>query len=413
MLSLVSLVCATSMPAVSRPGEHPRPLSSSSLADASVAAGSIAASRVPSTPVGRSTHSLWSVASNPRSENPDLCPKSSTPFAHLLYPHHLYSPPRSDYPHLAVLHPSFVPSQFVAIATTREENQRSQKRTSGRGARKRSPISLGSQQPCPICSLPKEAVSSHQWTTLYGLLSDGLDPPRLLTPPPQSWKATNERLSLPPIVLGGGVFGYDYNTADDLESDIPEQTLRLAFRYGITTIDTSPYYTTSEAVLGRAFEAVADEFPRSTYQIITKAGRYGRTREDGFDYSPERIRRSISRSLALMKTDYLDGGTQEAWQEVVVMNDLRSVHARCRVRGRTRGRRCRGRNHGRGEWGGARGGSGEMGACVWRRGDCSRTWRSENPGRHGDAVRAEEGGRDSSSWLQWFVPSFSSLLREC
>ena len=57
---------------------------------------------------------------------------------------------------------------------------------------------------------------------------------------------------------------------------------------------------------------MADEFPRSTYQIITKAGRYGRSREDGFDYSPERIRRSIARSLELMKTDYLDGGKHAA-----------------------------------------------------------------------------------------------------
>lgn len=37
--------------------------------------------------------------------------------------------------------------------------------------------------------------------------------------------------------------GYDYNNSETLESDIPEQTLRLCFRYGITTVDTSPYYT--------------------------------------------------------------------------------------------------------------------------------------------------------------------------
>lgn len=52
---------------------------------------------------------------------------------------------------------------------------------------------------------------------------------------------------------------------------------------------------------------IADEFPRSSYQIITKAGRYGRTKETGFDYSPERIRSSIANSLKLMNTTYLDG----------------------------------------------------------------------------------------------------------
>lgn len=44
------------------------------------------------------------------------------------------------------------------------------------------------------------------------------------------------------------MFGYDYNTASTLESDVPEQAIRLCFRYGITTLDTSPYYTTSEKV---------------------------------------------------------------------------------------------------------------------------------------------------------------------
>jgi hypothetical protein len=65
--------------------------------------------------------------------------------------------------------------------------------------------------------------------------------------------------------------------------------------------------STSEAVLGKAFLKIAEEFPRSSYQIITKAGRYGRTKETGFDYSPERIRSSIANSLKLLNTTYLDG----------------------------------------------------------------------------------------------------------
>ncbi|GAA6036852.1 hypothetical protein JCM8097_006313 [Rhodosporidiobolus ruineniae] len=119
---------------------------------------------------------------------------------------------------------------------------------------------------------------------------------------------TNSPLKLSPLVLGAGVYGFDYNTADTLlESDIPEQAVRLAFRYGIRTLDTSPYYTTSEQVLGRVFKKIADEFPRESYQIITKAGRYGRTKEDGFDYRPERVRESVKKSMELMGTTYLDG----------------------------------------------------------------------------------------------------------
>ncbi|GAA5922308.1 D-arabinose 1-dehydrogenase (NAD(P)(+)) ARA2 [Sporobolomyces koalae] len=113
-------------------------------------------------------------------------------------------------------------------------------------------------------------------------------------------------LKLSPLVLGAGVYGYDYNTVSTLESTVPEDAIRLCFRYGITTLDTSPYYTTSETVLGKVFPKLADEFPRESYQIITKIGRYGRTKAD-FDYSPERVRASVKRSMELMGTDYLDG----------------------------------------------------------------------------------------------------------
>lgn len=101
--------------------------------------------------------------------------------------------------------------------------------------------------------------------------------------------------------------GTDYNSLDTLTSVTPEETLRLAFRYGVTAVDTSPYYTYSEQVLGRAFDAIKDEFPRASYQIITKTGRFGPSKSAGFDYSPERIRQSVQNSLELMKTSYLDG----------------------------------------------------------------------------------------------------------
>jgi D-arabinose 1-dehydrogenase len=76
-------------------------------------------------------------------------------------------------------------------------------------------------------------------------------------------------------------------------------------RYGIRAFDTSPYYDNSEIVLGSALQALSHEFPRGTYQILTKVGRYGPTSED-FDYSRDAVRRSVRRSLRRMHTSYLD-----------------------------------------------------------------------------------------------------------
>lgn len=62
-------------------------------------------------------------------------------------------------------------------------------------------------------------------------------------------------------------------------------------------------YHPSEAVLGNAFEALRDEYPRESYKISSKCGRYS---SDGFDYSPANIDASVRRSIALLKCDYLD-----------------------------------------------------------------------------------------------------------
>ena len=74
---------------------------------------------------------------------------------------------------------------------------------------------------------------------------------------------------------------------------------------GINVFDTSPYYGDSELVLGDALEAVSDEFPRSSYYIQTKVGRYGYTTKD-FDYSSERVQKSVAESMRRLHTDYLD-----------------------------------------------------------------------------------------------------------
>lgn len=61
----------------------------------------------------------------------------------------------------------------------------------------------------------------------------------------------------------------------------------------------------SEIVLGAVLRALMHEFPRPTYKLITKCGRYGPSRED-FDYSPQAVRKSVMRSLDRLGTSYLD-----------------------------------------------------------------------------------------------------------
>ncbi|KAF8974704.1 NADP-dependent oxidoreductase domain-containing protein [Flammula alnicola] len=110
-------------------------------------------------------------------------------------------------------------------------------------------------------------------------------------------------LDLPAIVYGAGAFSNQYNTDDHIASAIPLRTVRLALRYGIRAFDTSVYYGPSEIVLGDVLHALRDEFPRSSYKLMTKCGRYG---VSSFDYSPATIRESVKRSLDRLKTDYLD-----------------------------------------------------------------------------------------------------------
>lgn len=58
-------------------------------------------------------------------------------------------------------------------------------------------------------------------------------------------------------------------------------------------------------MLGTALKALETEFPRGTYKLLTKVGRYGPSATD-FDYTPTTIRRSVRRSLQRLHTEYLD-----------------------------------------------------------------------------------------------------------
>ncbi|QRW01776.1 aldo/keto reductase family protein [Ceratobasidium sp. AG-Ba] len=110
----------------------------------------------------------------------------------------------------------------------------------------------------------------------------------------------------PRIVVGTATLGAGiYNTQELVNSPEPFRAVRLALRYGMRGFDTAAYYGTSEIVLGAILKELADEFPRESYRIATKCGRYGTPAED-FDYSRETIRKTVERSLKRLGTTYLD-----------------------------------------------------------------------------------------------------------
>ncbi|KAL4075683.1 Aldo/keto reductase family-domain-containing protein [Scleroderma yunnanense] len=109
----------------------------------------------------------------------------------------------------------------------------------------------------------------------------------------------------PAIVFGTATFSRIYSTEDQFQGVTPLRVTRLALRYGINAFDTAPYYGPSEIILGNALKALSCEFPRSSYQLLTKCGRFGNTRAD-FDLTRQGVHASVSRSLARLHTDYLD-----------------------------------------------------------------------------------------------------------
>ncbi|CAG7898280.1 unnamed protein product [Brassica rapa] len=109
----------------------------------------------------------------------------------------------------------------------------------------------------------------------------------------------NTGLKVSAVGFGASPLGSHYTP---VAQDDAIAAVREAFRHGVNFFDTSPYYggTVSEKVLGKALKAL--QVPRSDYIVATKCGRY----EDGFDFSAERVRKSIDESLENLQLDYVD-----------------------------------------------------------------------------------------------------------
>ena len=92
----------------------------------------------------------------------------------------------------------------------------------------------------------------------------------------------------------GGVFG-ELDEADGIA------TVHAAFDAGINYVDVSPYYGVlkAEIVLGKALKTVQ----RDRYILSTKVGRYG---DRDFDFSAERVTRSVDESLQRLNVDHID-----------------------------------------------------------------------------------------------------------
>src|SRR5271154_4649373 len=101
-------------------------------------------------------------------------------------------------------------------------------------------------------------------------------------------------ISLGASSLGGGVFG-------PVAQQDAIRTVHLALDHGVRLIDVAPFYgeTRAESVLGKALRGVQ----RDRYVLATKVGRYGDTE---FDFSGERVQRSMNESLQRLGVEYVD-----------------------------------------------------------------------------------------------------------
>ncbi|XP_050363122.1 L-galactose dehydrogenase [Argentina anserina] len=109
----------------------------------------------------------------------------------------------------------------------------------------------------------------------------------------------NTGLKLSCVGFGASPLGNVFGPVSDEEAI---GSVREAFRRGINFFDTSPYYggTLSEKVLGKTLKALG--VPRSEYIVSTKCGRYA----EGFDFSADRVTKSIDESLERLQLEYVD-----------------------------------------------------------------------------------------------------------
>lgn len=100
------------------------------------------------------------------------------------------------------------------------------------------------------------------------------------------------------LAYGGSSLGNAFREIDESEGC---RSVHVALDQGINLIDTAPYYgsTLAETVLGKALRGIA----RERYVLATKVARY---RAADFDFSAERVTRSVDESLSRLGVDHVD-----------------------------------------------------------------------------------------------------------
>ncbi|GAB3252060.1 aldo/keto reductase [Larkinella harenae] len=90
------------------------------------------------------------------------------------------------------------------------------------------------------------------------------------------------------------------NVFDETDEGEGRRAVHAAIDHGINFFDVAPFYgdTLAEARLGKALKS-----KRNSIYLATKCGRYG---NGVFDFSHDRILRSIDESLERLQTDYVD-----------------------------------------------------------------------------------------------------------
>ncbi|XP_054767323.2 uncharacterized protein LOC129274560 [Lytechinus pictus] len=113
----------------------------------------------------------------------------------------------------------------------------------------------------------------------------------------------NTGMKFSSIGFGASPLGNPYTVK--IPSDEEHEACVLkALKSGINYIDTAPWYGQgkSEEKLGK----ILKEVPRSSYYISTKVGRYERDVERMFDFSAERVTRSVDESLSRLGLSCVD-----------------------------------------------------------------------------------------------------------
>lgn len=100
--------------------------------------------------------------------------------------------------------------------------------------------------------------------------------------------------------FGAATLGNEYGPIQAAEG---RRAVHCALDKGITFFDVAPYYgrTLAERRLGEFLDG-----RRNDVVISTKVGRYDRHPPKGFDFSAERVARSVEESLTRLRTDWID-----------------------------------------------------------------------------------------------------------